>query len=256
MTQAQLFSASPNDIRAFAHSKLDKLQWTYTGDIWRDLSRQLPFDTSIGANTNYQELNLSLDINGCLGRAAIIGAFVEKYTNATIVAGEVIVDHFRELLGKTMQKIQDTPGYLEEVIMYEDPHIVPVINGIQYEPLSILMGEQIIHPKIETFPFWESIYSSMLCSLVLFEQNPEVKKRILDKASRYAITIDYLYTQGQFALEQGNAALFLKIAEGILLKKKSARAMAVICMLTGKYRTELTKEYTEKIFFYFKDLFE
>lgn len=257
MTTKEILNATPDQVRSFALKQLAASKWCYSGNTLKDeLLRNTSLDDFEPAE-NFAELNLILDTRSCFGRTARCAAFAETYYNndnkLELFAGDVIIDWFREVIGENMQaQILKHPEMLNDVLMYEDPHVVLIINGEQFDPLSKIMGFPVIHPKVEKYPVWEYIHSGMLCSVCISTDDIAVKKIALQRAAVYGSTIEYLYMLSHISILLDDIATVISTCEEILKKKKSARSMWVINSLNGKYKDELTKEYTSEVFNFFK----
>src|SRR6056297_171049 len=152
---------------------------------------------SINFNVPYQDFvdqqemaqaNLELDGKSCLGRVAQAAAIVENYFPDTdLQLAEVRKDRLAEMmlgmLAESPEKKYD-PSFISELLMYEEPHMVLLVDGRQFEPLSLQLGQDIQHPRIEVFPVWEGITASSLTSYAWLEREAESKLEILQEAEK------------------------------------------------------------------------
>jgi hypothetical protein len=215
-----------------------------------------PFCSKQIADDGYATLNLTLDPYGCLGRMALAGAYVEThFTNVrTIEAGDVINDWFWNMLWpERIQKINMFDDYLPELVSYEDPHGVLIVNKVQFEPLSCMMGSEIVHPKVQPYPLWNMVAGSMLCAHASAEKDLGLRQELLVKAESCAKTIETYFQRISLAVLQDKEDEAVAYSEALIKLKPSARAMwGVYMMANGRYKEELIKNYTEKIFTLFE----
>jgi hypothetical protein len=151
----------------------------------RTVKFSIPIVQSIDQTEIAQE-NQFLGLQGCLGRLAFSGVVVEKhFPNVFLEAAEVWHDFFREIL---LEKLKENPwlgddqSFMRELLMYEEPHMVLNLDGKQFDPLENEFGERVIHPRVQTFPFWEAVTSSYLVSKAWLEEDIFKKLDLLEKA--------------------------------------------------------------------------
>jgi len=197
-------------------------------------------------------LNLKLDGCGCLGRIAQAGAMVEKkFPDAKLMFGEVLEDFFCNLLLDVLKKEPTQPdSFFNELLMYEEPHSILLINGKQFEPLSVPYQMDVIHPKIAVLPFWEAVTASMMISKAWLENNPHRKIVILAEAENVC--------PGMIAVKENLASCLLllnrkqysiKLAEEILVVRPTARLMYFLFILTEdeKYIKMIEEKYSSRV---------
>lgn len=255
MTEKEILKATPEEVRHFAHKQLDRFGWRYTGiGLFPDLLHNISIE-DFDSVDDYADLNLNLSPKSCFGRLALAGAFAEKYYSISdLYACDVIEDWFRVMVSKDMQThILKEPSLINEVLMYEDPHLILMVGDAQFEPLSKVIGGYISHPKIEKYPLWELVLSGMLCAVVRTSNEISTKRLALQKAKLFGETIELLYMQIFLSTLEEDFEQVVSLSEQLLKRKKSARAKHAIYALTGKYRDELIKEYTPEIFNFFRN---
>jgi len=137
------------------------------------------------------EMNLELDPKGCLGRTALAAALVEEYFPDTrLQYAEVNRDYFRDMLLWQWRALYNNlllPGddWIEEFLIYEEPHSVLIVDGKQFDPLFCVYASQtggsieaLEHPSITSFPLWEAMVAARMTSEAWLIQD---KKRKLEK---------------------------------------------------------------------------
>jgi len=139
--------------------------------------RNLQFKIPCGNSVNQEkirEANLTMDSYGCLGRVAQSAAIIEKhFPQIKLEIAEVWIDALRNMLLHPLLitgEIKEE-SYYEEILMYEEPHAVLLLNGKQFEPLSVPLSMDIHHPLVQPFPLWEGIASSHLVSVSQLESS-------------------------------------------------------------------------------------
>ncbi|MEI7425832.1 MAG: hypothetical protein WCK16_02825 [Candidatus Moraniibacteriota bacterium] len=220
-----------------------------------DLLKNFPFDFSTERGMSQQQiafLNLKLDGCGCLGKVAQAGAMVEKkFPDAKLMFGEVLEDFFCNILLDMLKKeITQPDSFFEELLMYEEPHSVLLVDGKQFEPLSIPYQQDIAHSKIAVLPFWEAVTASILISTAWVEHNPHRKVKILAEAE--------MICPGMTAVKENLASCLLllnrkqysiKLAEEILVVRPTARLMYFLFILTEdeKYIKMIEEKYSSRV---------
>lgn len=138
-------------------------------------------------------LNLDLDPHGCLGRAALCCAIVEQYfrphMSRALEYAEICDDWFHYQLMKQWKsvyksgKVTPPETWLDELLMYEEPHGIILIHGEQIEPLASLFPDQDVqHFGFYRFPAWEAVTSAMVVSQALSVSDPTQRLDLLSKA--------------------------------------------------------------------------
>ncbi|MFA5961466.1 MAG: hypothetical protein WC848_02170 [Parcubacteria group bacterium] len=226
-----------NKVREIAHRQIAE---KYCGNHKDAVSllRNFPFYFSTDQNISQLQIatyNLELDGRGCLGKVAQAGAVVEKeFPEVKLMLGEVLEDFFCNILLDILKKDPDQPdSFFEELLMYEEPHSVLVVDGKQFEPLSIPFERDVSHPKIKALPFWEAVTASRLISMAWLEKNPYRKIRILAEAEKICpgmiATKENLSSYLLLVDEEREA---IKLAEETLSIRPTARSMYFLYLLT------------------------
>lgn len=212
------------------------------------------FDTDIEAiQKETAERNLKLDGRSCLGRTAQSAALVElQFPNSVVKYGEVLSDHLRrDMLAQVNEnlpsdkKLRDE--WLKEVLMYEEPHAVIIVDGKQFDPLSTVYPVEINHPKIQAYPLWEGVASAMKISEAWLEEDPIEKLKILELAEKLCpgTTTVAENMAGAYVL-LGREEEATNLMKELLIKRPNARALYFLWISTGdeQYRKRLDDEYT------------
>ncbi len=179
------------EIKELAFAKLADLDYRVK-DSPQETLKTIDFNVIPQNSVNDQkELalnNLELNKATCLGKVALSAALLEKhFSNIKLEAGEVLQDWFaNEML--SMLSLDPTkkndPSFMGELLMYEEPHIILLIDGVQFEPLSNHMKLEVKHPVIKLFPIWDAITSSVLVSRAWLLNNLEEKLNHLNQAEK------------------------------------------------------------------------
>lgn len=190
--------------------------------------------------------------SNCLGRAAIAGYVLEHHFKQSVELGEVRSDYLRNLLqGKVRAKSGD-PTFLCELLMYEEPHAVAMVEGTQYETLSIALGHYIDHPEIASVPFWTGLTATWMVSLAS-TQDPVMRLATLDAAEQICPALSVVAENRASALlllDRDREAILL--AEYCQTVRPTARTAYFLYLLTGEDRwaTWLRDTYTEQMLDY------
>lgn len=135
-----------------------------------------------GTQIAVTEANLRLEPTYCLGRVALGAAYLERYFPTTrIEYAEVLTDALANILKRTLSH-SVTEDKLRELLQYEEPHCVLLIDGTQFDPLSIEVGFPIEHPRVAPYPIWEGVASGWLVAKSLSEPNADVRIKFLQEA--------------------------------------------------------------------------
>lgn len=220
-----------------------------------DLLKNFPFDFSTEQGMSQRQiafLNLKLDGRSCLGKVAQAGALLEREFPQTILKfGEVLEDFFCSTLLEVLKKEPNQPDcFFEELLMYEDPHSVILIDGKQFDPLSIPYQQNVVHARIATLPFWEAVTASILISTAWLENNPHRKIVILAEAENVC--------PGMIAVKENLASCLLllnrkqysiRLAKEILLVRPTARLMYFLFSLTEdeRYIKMIEEKYSSRV---------
>jgi hypothetical protein len=236
---------SLGDVRIFDDDPLQTLRtfhWDFGGE--REISQQ-----------EMTRLNLVLDQQSCLGRVALAMALVERnYPGVEVGYAEVLKDQLRrDMLARVYTSLPEHDPILRdewlcEVLMYEEPHAVPLVNGVQFDPLSTVYPEEIYHPVVQAHPAWSGVASAMMVSLALSEDRPEAKLQILEEAERVCpgTTVVSENKVGALILLHRDAEA-VGLLENLLKRRPCARTLYVLWLLTREwgYLDQLNQEYTK-----------
>jgi hypothetical protein len=222
--------------------------------------RNYPWDFAKGTRVDQRTLaewNLELDGRSCLGRVAQAAALLEfQFSNVVIGYAEVLSDHLKaDMLAQVHKSLPSEPElrseWLQEVLLYEEPHAVVLVDGVQFDPLSTIYPAIICHPKVQEHRLWDAIASAMTVSKALLEQDPARKWEILEEAERICPGTTLVAENRSGALillgREDEAAALLK---ELLIKRPCARTLFCLWLLTnaGEYRRRIDLEYTPYMF--------
>ena len=198
--------------------------------------------------------NIQLDQSSCLGKAAQAAAIVERYhSNCTVQIAEVLQDYLQSIM---MQKLIDNPenaydaSFMQELLLYEEPHSILTVNGIQFDPLSAIFGSDIVHPKIQIFHTWQSIAASVTIAESHLVDDPTKKLKILHKAENICPeSIVVMENKVGAYILLGDIDQALRYFALLLEKRPCARTIYCMYLLTNekKYYDLLINTYTKKI---------
>jgi hypothetical protein len=247
-------SKKVQEVRAMAHGLVAKKGNKNFNNAF-DLLKNFPFDFSTERGMSQRQIalfNLKLDNRSCLGKIAQAGAIMEKeFPDAKIMFGEVLTDFFCNTLLDILQRESSQPdSFFEELLMYEEPHCIILIDGKQFDPLSVPYQKNITHSRITTLPFWEAVTAARLISWAWLENNPDCKIKILTEANSIC--------SGMIAIKENLASYSLlldrnqysiDLAKEILLVRPTARLMYFLFRLTEdeKYIKMIENKYSARM---------
>jgi hypothetical protein len=247
-------------VRNMAHEQAKKLTYkTGTNPIEVLLSIKFNFKQAQTADQDEMiKANLSLADSSCLGRVAQAGAIIEKlFPLLRLEFGEIWQDRLAswliEDLAKYPKKKLD-PGFMQELLMYEEPHAVLVIEGVQFEPLSNVLEIEINHPRVQSFPLWEGIASSYLVSLANTQTNQTKRLSLLDQAEKICPNTTLVKENQCESLESLGKLTELKDNLSWLLERRPvARTLYCAYLITKNPRHYqlLIEKYSEEAIKYF-----
>jgi hypothetical protein len=129
----------------------------------------------------------------CLGRAAKAAAFVEKwFPNAQLQYAEVLEDHLRNMMLGIITEGVVEESMLTELLSYEDPHAVIVVEGAQFDPISVQLGMPVVHPKIGCHKVWNGFASDWLVESSKLTTEWSEKQAFFNKAEQICESTAYL----------------------------------------------------------------
>ena len=162
--------------RRLAYEKLDdQLAQVSVKGTLRETLMAYPWERLEGknfSNSDFNQMNLSFDTRSCLPRSLFCVMVGEKFFPETEVkVAEVLEDLFRDFLLSIAQieryKWND-PTFIAELLMYEEPHFTVVIDGKQFEPLTVGLPLPQEHPKINLLEdTWAALASAHTVSEAL-----------------------------------------------------------------------------------------
>ncbi|MFA5047836.1 MAG: hypothetical protein WC516_02215 [Patescibacteria group bacterium] len=217
-----------------------------------DTLRSIPWKelcTGSFSQDDMAAMNLVLDPRSCLGRVALMIAVVEKYfpeLMPQVRCAEVTSDFFRGLMLKqwgTVYSPDNLPpeGWVEELLMYEEPHAILVIDGRQddrqFDPLFCVYAEKancpvddLAHPAVCEFSPWEAVTTFRLVSEAFWESKPAEQLRLLREA-------DSICPGTCLVMHNMVGPLMLLCSEGDAAKGEEAqRLLERICDLSPNVR--------------------
>lgn len=202
--------------------------------------------------------NLLLDPEGCLGRVAVTAAIMEQCHSAlSLRLGEVWDDYLKNIMLRKLRENPsniDDPSFMQELLMYEEPHAIIVIENTQFEPLSLELDMLIEHPKVELFPLWEGLAASATVSEAWLKEDPAEKLQLLKKAEKLCpeLTLVRENMAGPYEL-LGQLSEAIASVRWALERRPCARTLYVMYLLTEdkQYYNRLTEIYTNEVIKYF-----
>lgn len=248
------------EAQELAHRQAEKIEFEHG---------PTPFETFYSINFNIPrsqfvdqetiaKLNLELDPQSRLGRVAVAAAIMEQYHPAfPLSLGEVWDDYLKDLMFiklSNQPNMADDPTFMQELLMYEEPHAVVIIGDIQFEPLSLEFGAPIIHPRVEIFPLWPAIAASVTVSMAQFEKDPKRRLLILEQAEKTCPGLTLVRENTAELLELlGDLTGAIEAVRWSLERRPCARTLYVMYLLTGDKQCydKLVRTYTDKIIQYF-----
>lgn len=158
-----------------------------------DTLKNFPWDElqadseDLKADTDSAIWNRNLDPRSLLGHIAMCGALTESYfVGYEIYAGEVLQDHQADLMRHMIKQSLPIDNQLRrewfnELLMYELPHSVFVVDGDQFDPLSVSGGVD-AQKHVFWCEFWEHVLAAIYAAKADTETDTDHKLVLLDKA--------------------------------------------------------------------------
>lgn len=172
--------------------------------------------------------NHRLDERFCLGRAAKAAAFVENwFPTSELFFAEVRQDALRDFM---LKKMRDNPSVseVEELLMYEEPHGIIVVDNKQFDPLSKNVGRMIRHPNVAPTSVWEGIACEWLCSKVIFNTDLFDKLGTIELALQLSPnSTNALAIRAASYLELGMDFEAMRDLETVIRLRPNARSMFI-----------------------------
>lgn len=197
------------------------------------------------------EWNLEMDSRSCFGRVVDAAVIAEKHFPQTpLLFGEVVEDVLAQMLLMDIHKGNHPDSYFHELLMYEEPHLVAVVDGVQYEPLSQQLGAMIRHPKVETLPVWESIAATVLISESLMTKDLVLRKKFLDQAKELSprlMIVDEHLAAYSTIVDYGSCVEKYK---ALVARRMTARNLFLLYLHTenSSYKQQLCDIYTSQMY--------
>ncbi len=223
-----------NDVRRLAYGKYGKIQ--KNGDfsdpisMLRNVQWKIPQGESI-SNEVMGKWNLELDERGCLGRLAKAAVLVERFFPETeFYAGEVLEDFFRNEVLKILHSTPNPPDALfSDILIYEEPHSVILIDGQQFDPISCVVERGGDHPRVKQCSLWEHVASSFLVSIANMISNPFKKLDTLKEAGKISPESPLVMENSLHPLvDTGNLAEAIKVLKVVTQERPTARSLFVL----------------------------
>lgn len=148
-----------------------------------DFLKEYPWADIIPVNKQFTQeelrsLNAVFDPRSCFGRIVLALLLVEKYfIGHSVQLAEVLQDELALRMMRLLEHEDDPKKRMEiskELLMYEEPHLVIVVDGQQFDPLSALVGN-IKHPKVLRHDPWSTVVASQLLDVALDSADLEVR---------------------------------------------------------------------------------
>lgn len=250
------------ETKEIAYKKMQKLDFSVYddyNDTFTVITRKMNLQCQTFSQHEIAGFNDELDLSSCLGKLAIFAVIMEKYyPSHKLRFGEVRNDWFRnrmlEILKESPRMKYDT-SFMQEILLYEEPHGILFINDKQFEPLSYYMNEQIIHPGVQEFSLWEAISSSRLVSRANLTRNLAQRLSILEEAEHICPETSLVAENmvgAYIDADRYNDA----IAKALWChaKRPGARTLLVLYYLTESdvYLEELNEIYTDQMIYILK----
>lgn len=240
------------EVKELAYRKIEEIPLitVMSGNPFQTL-RKIDWDIPVDMEINQEiiaRFNIELDKKSCLGRVAQSAAIIERYfPDCRLSYAEVLEDSLRNMMFDVLKKEGARESILKDILLYEEPHAVILINESQYDPISNVLGVNIRHPKIKIFSLWKGICSSWLVSKAFLHPNPSARLVILEQAQ--------LLCPGTTLVAENKVGVFVMLdkveraifeLEGLLEKRPTARTLFSLYLLTKNktYYRKIKKIYS------------
>lgn len=190
------------------------------------------------------QININLEPTYCLGRAARAAAFVEKwFPKSELQYAEVLEDSLRNTMLDVIKQEPLQESMLIELLSYEDPHAVIVVDGVQFDPISVQLGMPVVHPKIGVHEVWRGFTADWLIENAKFAETPSEKLGFLYQAEQMCPDTAYRF--------EAIAAIFIAGAGlSSFAKFNLQRAMALRPTARGLFTLSLMGDVESKVRFH------
>jgi len=201
-------------------------------------------DPSLPVDVTEQVLNF--DPEGCFGRTARAAAVLTRHFPDVVVQyAEVWEDYLRNTL--LVHRDREIETFSQELLSYEEPHAVVLINGHQFDPLSTVMEQEIIHPVVGAFPLWEGLASAWEVASASRHPEPQGQLDMLEQAEKLCpgtTLVAENMIQPLMELDREDEAIAL-LADVVKNRRRTARGLYLLRLFTGSsaYEDELRAIY-------------
>lgn len=237
-------------IMQIAINQANSMDRPMMGDNLKQALGRLKWSISIGSESQevIGQCNMRLDPKYCLGRTAVTGAWIEKnFPEEEIFYGEVTEDFFANiLLGTKKYRYEDS--FLEEVLMYEEPHgVVAFKDGTHYEPIVSALDYEVVgdYHVTNNHPFWDGVVASYLVSFALqFPAESSIRLAILELAYKICPLVVVQENLAGYYIAIGDFETAKQILRRVIALRPHFRSIAVLYLLNGGYdETGLIQKY-------------
>lgn len=212
-----------------------------------------------GSVDRWTEANFSLVLDGrsCLGRIAQAAALVElQFPRVLVGYAEVLSDHLRndmlDQIDKSLPQDETLQiGQLQEILLYEEPHAVIMVDGEQFDPLSMVCPVKLNHITGQSFPVWNAIASAMTVATAWLEQDLSIKLQILEEAESLC--------PGTVLVAENKVGALIRLdrydestnlLKEVVVRRPTARALYALFLSTGysEYKDQIDRDYAPLMF--------
>jgi hypothetical protein len=222
-----------------------------------EMLMKYPWNATIGGpftQADFRRMNAQFDPRSCFGRLVLSCLLVEKFSpRMQYRAAEVVDDFCKDIILEKLSAQTNPIIRMEmagELLMYEEPHAVIVIDGVQFDVLSTLFGQNLQHRTVNILPAWELIAASMIVDEALeVGDNPVAKNIHLQRAQLLAPDSKLvLQNMASSALELGNMEEAKTLIESFHARfGVSARGLFVFAEVVDGYEEKLREVYPPEV---------
>jgi len=205
---------------------------------WLPWEHLLPVDENI-SQEEFTRMNEELDPHGCVGRVTLAMWLLEKHFPwAAFQVGEVVVDDLAERMKVMIKNQTDSQIRQEmasELLMYEDPHAILIVDGVQFDPL-VRLAPGLKHPYVKVCGEapWQVITAFLLNGRALEEGDLIARDILLQMAEIFCPTRNI--AQSRLACRVGLGDCATKDFEKFLADGHNARAEYQMLQIFGDQR--------------------
>lgn len=139
--------------------------------------------------TELLSLNEKFDPRSCFGRVVLMVLMLEEFfPESKVQVADVITDALAvAMLDKIKTEENDVyrREMAQEILMYEEPHAVVVVDGFQFDPISVVMRHQIKHPNVRLHDPWDAIATACIVNHALKNDDPVARSITLQRAALF-----------------------------------------------------------------------